>query len=151
MLISQFEEVIWDRGGSDSDVAEGWDHGGEIVSAVEAVFEFGEVAGYMLIADGAVSASDGALDVAESGVDPFEGRVQGGLATGSRDDRLVDAAGVADPSEAAQAVTDNGAGGVEIALRQGRDFATAETPHPAPLPTDWASPRCCFDRRHRRP
>ena len=33
--------------------------------AVEAVLEFGEVAGYMLVADGAVSASDGALDVAE--------------------------------------------------------------------------------------
>ena len=65
--------------------------------AVEAVLEFGEVAGYMLVADGAVSASDGALDVAEGGVDPLESRVQGGLATGSSDDRLVNAAGVADP------------------------------------------------------
>ena len=54
----------------------------------------------MLVADGAVSASDGALDVAEGGVDRLEGRVQGGLSTGSCDDRLVDAAGVADPSEA---------------------------------------------------
>jgi hypothetical protein len=45
----------------------------EIVSAVEAVLEFGEVAGYMLVADGAVSASDGALDVAEGGVDPLAG------------------------------------------------------------------------------
>ena len=60
----------------------------------------------MLVVDGAVSASDGVLDVAEGGVDPFEGRVQGGLATGSSDDRLVDAAGVADSSEAVQAVTD---------------------------------------------
>src|SRR5260370_31616712 len=77
MMLSQFEEAVWHRRGSDSDVAEAWHHGGEIVSAVEAVFEFGEVAGYMLIADGAVSASDGALDVAEGGVDPFEGRVQG--------------------------------------------------------------------------
>src|SRR5205807_4027412 len=34
------------------------------------------------------------------GVDPLEGRVQGRLATGSSDDRLVDATGVADPSEA---------------------------------------------------
>jgi hypothetical protein len=47
--------------------------------AVEAVLEFGEVAGYMLVADGAVSASDRALDVAEGGVDPLEGKVQGGL------------------------------------------------------------------------
>src|SRR5271166_1961905 len=117
MILSQFEEAVWDRRGSDCDRAEAWHHGGEIVSAVEAALEFGEVAGYMLVADGAVSVSDGALDVAEGGVDPFEGRVQGGLATGSSDDRLVDAAGVADPREAVQAVTDNGAGGLEIALR----------------------------------
>jgi len=39
----------------------------------------------MLVADRAVSASDGTLDVAEGGVDPLEGRVQGGLATGSSD------------------------------------------------------------------
>src|SRR6516162_7393893 len=107
MILSQFEEAVWHRRGSDCDIAEAWDHGGEIVSAIKAVLEFGEVAGYMLVADGAVSASVGAL----------EGRVQGGLTTGSSDDRLVDAAGVADPSEAVQAVTDNGAGGMEIALR----------------------------------
>src|SRR5258707_2567791 len=94
MILSQFEEAVWHRRGSDCDIAEAWHHGGEIVSAVEAVLEFGEVAGYMLVADGAVSASDGALDVAEGGVDPLESRVQGGLATGSSDDRLVDAAGL---------------------------------------------------------
>src|SRR5271165_553494 len=150
MILSQFEEAVWDRRGSDCDRAEAWHHGGEIVSAVEAALEFGEVAGYMLVADGAVSVSDGALDVAEGGVDPFEGRVQGGLATGSGDDRLVDAAGVADPSEAVQAVTDNGAGGLEIALRQGRDFGTAETLHAAQLQADWLALRCGFDRRHDR-
>src|ERR1700692_5072581 len=122
MILRQFEEAIWHRRGSDGGEAEPWHHGGEIVSPVEAVFEFGEVAGHVLVTDGAVSASDGALDVAEGGVDPLERRVPGGLATGSSDDRLVDAAGVADPSEAVQAVTDNGAGGMEIALRQGRDF-----------------------------
>src|SRR3981081_2194968 len=104
----------------------------------------------MLVADGAVSASDGALDVAEGGVDPLEGRVQGGLATGSSDHRLVDAAGVADPSEAVQAVTDNGAGGLEIAPRQGRDFGTAETLHAAQLQSDRFALWCGFDRRHDR-
>src|SRR5206468_4464569 len=78
------------------------------------------------------------------------GRVQGGLATGSSDDRLVDAAGVADPSEAVQAVTDNGAGGMEIALRQGRDFGTAETLHAAQLQADRLALWCGFDRRHDR-
>src|SRR5260370_4258796 len=139
MILSQFEEAVWHRRGTDCDLAGAWPHGREIVSAVEAVLEFGEVAGYTLVADGAVSASDGALDVAEGGVDPLEGRVQGGLATGSSDDRLVDAAGVADPSEAVQAVTDNGAGGVGISLRQDPDFGTAENLHPAPLQSDWLS------------
>src|SRR5258705_12116831 len=127
MILSQFEEAVWHRRGSDCDMAEAWHHGGEIVSAVEAVLEFGKVAGYMLVVDGAVSASDGALDVAEGGVDPLESRVQGGLATGSSDDRLVDAAGVAEPSEAAQAVADNAAGGRASGLRQGRAFRTVET------------------------
>src|SRR6266550_3019072 len=55
MILSQFEEAVWHWRGSDCDIAEAWHHGGEIVSAVEAVLEFGEVAGYMLVADGAVS------------------------------------------------------------------------------------------------
>jgi len=33
----------------------------------------------MLVADGAVSASDGALDVGEGGVDPFERRFRAAL------------------------------------------------------------------------
>src|ERR1700757_295000 len=147
MILSQFEEAVWHRWGSHCDIAEAWHHGGEIVSAVEAALEFGEVAGYMLVADGAVSASDGALDVAEGGVDPLESRVQGGLATGSSDDRLVDAPGIADPSEAVQAVTDNSAGGMEIALRQGSRFGTAETPDAAQLQADWLAPWWGFDRR----
>src|ERR1700747_321814 len=93
---------------------------------------------------------DGALDVAEGGVDPVESRVPGGLATGSNDDRLVDAAGVADPREAVQAVTDNGAGGMEIARRQGRDFGTAQTLYAAQLQADWLALWCGFDRRHDR-
>src|SRR6267143_100771 len=150
MILSQFEEAIGHGWRSDVEVAEPRHHGGEIVAPVETVFEFGEVAGHMLVTDGAVSASDGALDVSEGGVDPLEGRVQGGLATGSSDDRLVDAAGVADPSEAVQAVTDNDAGGMEIALRQGRHFGTAEALHAAQLQADWLALWCGFDRRHDR-
>src|SRR5215831_14422258 len=150
MVLSQFEEAVWHRRGPDCDKAEAWHHGGEIVPAVEAVLEFGEVAGYMLVADGAISASDGALDIAEGGVDPLEGRVQRGLATGSSDDWVVDAASVADPRKAVQAVTDNGAGGVEIALRQGRDFGSAEALHASQLQADWLALWCGFDRRHNR-
>src|ERR1700751_931900 len=103
MILSQFEEAVWHRWGSDCDVAEAWHHGGEIVSAGEEVLEFGGKAGDTAVADIAVSTSDGALDVAEGGVDPLESRVERGLVTGSSDDRLVDAAGVADPSEAVEA------------------------------------------------
>jgi hypothetical protein len=51
MILSQFEEAVWHRRGSDCDIAEAWHHGGEIVPAIKAVLEFGEVAGYMLVAD----------------------------------------------------------------------------------------------------
>src|SRR5439155_9524695 len=150
MILSQFKKAVWHRRGSECDIAQAWHHGGEIVSAVEAVLEFGEVAGYMLVADGAVSARDGALEVAEGGVDPLEGRVQSGLATGSSDDRLVDTAGVADPSEAVQAVTDNGAGVMECALLQSRYFGSAETLLAAQLQAYLLALWFGFDSRHDR-
>ena len=48
MILSQFEEVVWHQRGSDCNKAEAWHHGGEIAAAVEAVLEFGEVAGTCL-------------------------------------------------------------------------------------------------------
>jgi hypothetical protein len=45
MILRQFEEAVRHRRGSDCDIAEAWHHGGEVVSAVKAVLEFGEVAG----------------------------------------------------------------------------------------------------------
>ena len=73
MNFSQFQEPIEHRDGSDGGPSEARDHGGQIVSSVEAVFEFGEVARNMLAVDGTVGPCDGGLDVAERGVDPFEG------------------------------------------------------------------------------
>src|SRR5205823_1142712 len=55
--------------------------------------------------------------------DPLECGVQRGVAAVPGYDRLMDAAGVAYAGEAAQSVTDDGAGGIEIALRQGRNAA----------------------------
>src|SRR6267378_2221886 len=137
MILSQFEETVWHRRSSDGDVAEPRHHGGEIVASVETVFEFGEVAGHMLVTDGTVSASNGAFDVPEGSVDPLERGRQGSLAARSCDDRLMDAPGFDDAGETAQAVTDDGAGGIEIALCQGHDFGTAETLHAAQLQADW--------------
>jgi hypothetical protein len=55
------------------------DHGREIVSSVEAVLEFGEVARDVLTIDSTVGSCNGGLDVAERGVGPFERRCAGGF------------------------------------------------------------------------
>src|SRR5512133_1000713 len=77
--LSQFQEPVGHGGGSDGGPREARDHGREIVSSVEAVLEFGEVARNMLAIDGTVGSCDGGLDVAERGVGPFEGRRTGGF------------------------------------------------------------------------
>src|SRR5216683_2303199 len=107
MILSQFKEAIGHGWSSDGDVAEPRHHGGEIVAPVETVFEFGEVAGHVLVTDGTVSASDGAFDVPESGIDPLKRRRQGAAAARSGDDRLMEAPGFGDAGETAQAVTDD--------------------------------------------
>src|SRR5262252_8505306 len=72
MILSQSEKAIGHWWSSEGDVAEPRHHGGEIVAPVEPVFEFGEVAGHMLVMDGTVGASDGAFDVSEGGIHPLE-------------------------------------------------------------------------------
>src|SRR6476661_5507396 len=104
----------------------------------------------MFVTDRPVSAGDGTLDVPEGGIDPLECRAQGGLAAGPGDDWLMQAVGVADAGEAAQAVTDDGAGGSEIALRQGDDFGPAEPLEAAQLQAAWLTAWRGFNRRHNR-
>src|SRR5437773_1826585 len=82
-------------------------------------------------ANGTVGASDGALDGSQGRVDPLKGGHQGGAATRSGNDRVMDAPGCADASETAQAITDDRAGGIEIARRQGRNLGAAEAFHAA--------------------
>src|SRR5512132_3261301 len=48
MSLSQFEEAVGHWRGSDGGPAEAGHHGGEIVAAIEAVGEFGQVAGNVL-------------------------------------------------------------------------------------------------------
>src|SRR5260370_19252118 len=150
MILSYFEKGFWHWWSSGGDVAEPWHHSGEIVSSVETIFEFGEVAGYVLIPDGTVSASDGAFDVSEGSVDPLERGGQSDLAARFSDDRLMDAPGVADTGETAQTVTVDSASRIEISLPQGTALRAAETRHAAQLQTDWRALRCGFDRSHAR-
>src|SRR4051794_39914482 len=108
-MISQFEEAIGHGRGADGGPSEPWHHGGEIVASIEAILELSEISGDVLLTDGAIGSGQGGLDVAERGVDPFEGRRQRGLATGAGSDRLVSASGVGDTPKAGEAVTDDGA------------------------------------------
>src|SRR5215510_9179373 len=131
MILSQSEEAVGHWWSSEGDVGEPRHHRGEIVAPVEPVFEFGELAGHMLVTDGTVGASDGALDVSDGRVDPLKAGHQGGAATRSGNDRVMDAPGFADAGETAQAITDDRAGGIEIVRRQGRNLGAAEAFHPA--------------------
>ena len=73
MNLSQFQQAVGHGRCSDAGPGQAGDHGCEIVAPVEAIFELGEVSWHVFGADGPVGAGDGGLDVAKSGVDPFEG------------------------------------------------------------------------------
>src|SRR5512144_2535225 len=133
MRLSQFEEAVWHWRGSDGGPAEAWHHGGEIVAPIEAVLELGQVARDVLLADRPVGGGNGGLDVAERGVDPLEGGCEHRLAAGSGVDRLMRAAGVGHAAEAADAVADDRAGGIEAAPGQLFDLLAAEALDPAQL------------------
>src|SRR5271166_1765241 len=72
MNLSQFEQAIRHRWRPHTRPREARDHRGEIVSSVEAILEFGEVAWHMFAVDGPVGSGDGGLDIAKGRVDPLE-------------------------------------------------------------------------------
>src|SRR5512144_2051929 len=131
MSLSQFEETVRHRRGADGSPAEAWEHGGEVVAAVEAVLELGQIARDVLVADRAIGADDRRLDVAQRGIDPLEGGCQHRFAAGAGADRLMRAAGRGDAAEARQSIANDGAGGIQAALGQGFDLRAPEAPHPA--------------------
>ena len=109
MTLSHFEQPVghWRR--PDAGPREARDHRGEIVSTIEAVLEFGEVARRVLAADGPIGAGDRRLDVAESRVDPLEsGCVRCG-GSAPCDDDLMGTPCRGDAAEAAQAVAEHSA------------------------------------------
>src|SRR4051794_41896685 len=83
---------------------EAGDHGGQIVAAVEAVLELGQIAWHVLVADGVEGAGQTGLEVAEQGVGPLEGGRLDRLPAGARDDRPMAAAGILDAAEGVEAV-----------------------------------------------
>jgi hypothetical protein len=70
-------------------------------SAIKAVFEFGEMRG-VLAGDGTIGSGNGSLDIAQRGIDPFEGWRASRLGSGSGFDDLVCAPSVSDAGETLQ-------------------------------------------------
>ena len=74
--------------------AEAGDRGGQIVAVVEAILKLSEIARDVLVADGVEGAGQTGLKIAEQGVGPLEGGGPDRLLAGTRDDRLMAAAGI---------------------------------------------------------
>src|SRR3954470_5066280 len=146
MNLSQFQEPIRHGRGPHAGPAQARDHGGEIVSPVEAVFELGEVARDMLAVDGAVGANNGGLDIAERGVDPLEGRYARRCRTGSSLDGLVAATGVGHTAETLEPVADDRAAWIEAPLGERGDRLAAETGDPTQLQANRLALRRRLDR-----
>ena len=102
-------------------VAESRDHAGEVVSAIEGVIEFGEVSWHVLGADRTVGAVDRGFDIAECGVDPFEGGVADRSRTTARQDRLMLASSIGHAMKTGHPVADHRAGRVEAVQRKSRN------------------------------
>ena len=125
-------------------------YGGEIVSSIETVFEFGEVARHMLTVDGAVGSGDGGLDVAKGGVDPFEGRSLDSPGSRTCLDDLMRTSGIGHAGETAQAIADHGAVRAEAAFGEGRDRWPGEAGNPPQLEANRFAIGGGFHRRGKR-
>src|SRR5271165_1792696 len=131
MNLSQFQESVWHRCCSNTGPYKAGDHGGEIVSSVEAIFEFGEVSRDMLSVDGPVGCGDRRFDVAQRGVDPLEGWRARSLSAATCGDHLMRASGVGHAGEAAQAIADHRAVCCQAGSREGGDRSTTKSADPA--------------------
>jgi hypothetical protein len=130
MSLSRFEEAVEHRRSADGSPAEAGEYGGEVVAAVEAVFEFGQIARNVLVTDRPIGTDD---LVAQRGVDPVEGRREDRLAAGAGADRLVGTAGRGDAAKARQTIANDGAASVQAALGEDLDLGAPEAPPPAQL------------------
>ena len=107
-------------------VGEALGQGVELVAAVEAPGEAGEVALGVLGADVMIGPGERRLDVAQCRVDPSERHPLGRLRPRARHHREVTAPGLGDRHPAGQAVADHVAAGGEVALGQRRDLLLAK-------------------------
>ncbi len=111
-------------------MGESWDEVGQAVPAIEAVFEFGEVALCVLWPEGVIAAAQGRLQVVEHGIDPVELRFLQGGAPAPADYRPVPASGPGHAVEAFQTVGNHLAAGARCRPAQSAmcDFRKPLTP-----------------------
>ena len=74
MSSSYREQTRRERRRAHGDIRQALDHRRQIESSIEAVLEFSEIAAGVFGADRVVGATQTVLEIAEHGVDPFEGR-----------------------------------------------------------------------------
>src|SRR5208282_5758181 len=67
-------QAVRHRGGPERNECEAGDHGLEIVSAIESVFELREISRDVFFSHGSVGPHEGGFDIAQRGIDPFESR-----------------------------------------------------------------------------
>jgi FixJ family two-component response regulator len=137
MNLSQFEQTVGHRRRPHPRPCKARDHGGEIVSAVEAILELGEIAWHMLAVDGSIGASDRRLDVTKRRVDPLEGRRARRDRPAPRNDDLMGTPRLGHATEAAQAIADHRAVRREAGFGEGGDRMGAETRYAPQFQTDW--------------
>ncbi len=107
-IFSQFQQPVWHGRCVSGGPSEAWDHAGEVVTAIEAVFELGKVSGHVLAADRPVGADDGGFDIAQCRVDPFERRTSSGGRPTAGTDHVMRASSIADVAEIGEAIADHG-------------------------------------------
>ena len=73
---AEFQEFFWHQRGSQGDIGESGDETGQVIPAMEPIFEFGEVALCVFRPEGMVAATQGRLPIAEHGIDPVELRLR---------------------------------------------------------------------------
>src|ERR1700739_2482865 len=133
MNLSQLKQAIGHGWRPHPGPCETGDHGGEIVSPIEAVLELGEVARYVVGADGPIGAGDRRLDIAERRVGPLEGGRARREGSAACDDDLMRTSGLVATTEAAQTIADHRAVGREAGFGETCDRMCAEACHTAQL------------------
>ena len=117
---------------------------------VEAIAEFGQIAGKMLFPDCMVRPMNGVLHVSQDRVHPPEVRILTAFGTASRDVGIMHASGSGYPPEGSQSVRDHHRRSGEVLPGPAVDHRFAKTGHPGQPKAHGTTVRGAGDGRHER-